>query len=131
VSPQSPNDQHPLESLSSIERRKFLGLAAFASASVIGVGVASSAAPAPAEAAEADTAPQPAPPPPYTIDRDTGWPIFEGSAPPAGYVRHHLPCDQNEYVDVPDNVSKPAGGVTIVEPPYQHADWHRVSGGQE
>ncbi|HZM82673.1 MAG TPA: hypothetical protein VFC19_43705 [Candidatus Limnocylindrales bacterium] len=119
------SEQHPLETVSSMRRRRFLGLAAFAGTSVIGVGVAG----LPAEAA------QPVSSEPeqqlHTIDKDTGWPIFSGAQPPEGYERHYLPCDHGQYVDVPvQAVTHSLEGVTVLHPPYRHEDWHRIPGGK-
>lgn len=111
-----------------MRRRRFLGLAAFAGTSVIGVGV-TAAGPAEANAA-APTSPTSQPEQQlYTIDKDTGWPIFSGAEPPAGYERHYLPCDHGQYVDVPvEKAIHSLEGVTVIHPPYRHEDWHRIPG---
>lgn len=109
-----------------MRRRRFLGLAAFAGTSVIGVGLTG----VQAEAA----APQPSQPEQqlYTIDKDTGWPIFSGTTPPAGYERHYLPCDHGQYVDVPvEKATHSLEGVAVIHPPYKHEDWHRIPGGTQ
>jgi hypothetical protein len=134
MKPFPPEDQHPLESVSSMRRRRFLGLAAFAGTSVIGVGVTGAAAAAASPDSTDPAAAAPEPQQLHTIDKDTGWPIFSGAQPPKGYERHHLPCDPAQYVDVPvaaaaEAHSNPYTGVTVLHPPYRHEDWHRVSGG--
>ncbi len=124
MKPRSPKDPHPLESLSTMRRRRFLSLAAFASTSVVAVGVAGTALPAEAEAAEPQPQPQP-----HKIDADTGWPVFQGAHPPQGFKRSHAPCDHGEYVDVPQvAATESLDEVRILKPPYQHADWHRPIG---
>jgi len=92
-----------------MQRRRFLGLAAFAATTVVGVGIAGSA-----QAAE------PAAAAGVTYDPDTGWPIFDSATPPAGYTRSRLPCAQRQYVDVPDAAVAAASHepLEVVHRPY-------------
>jgi hypothetical protein len=116
-----------------MRRRRFLGLAAFAGTSVIGVGVAApAAASAPPTAPTPPAAAPPTAPAPSTIDKDTGWPVFGGAQPPKGYERRYLPCDRGQYVDVPAGaITDSLEDVTVLHPPYTHADWHRIPGGKQ
>jgi hypothetical protein len=115
-----PTEPHPLEPLGNLRRRRFLTLAAFASTSVVAVGVAA--------ASPAQAAPQPQP---HAIDADTGWPVFPEVKPPNGYTRTYLPCDDGDYVDVPNAaMSRARDNAAVLRPPFRLADWNRAIGGQ-
>lgn len=110
MNPRPEPQVHPLEAMDGMQRRRFLSLAAFASAAVVGVGVAGPVTSA--AAADTDAAV-------LGYDPESGWPIFAGTRPPAGYVRQRPPCGHLDYVDIPRQAlrqnSRP---VAVLRPPY-------------